>query len=80
MIKILIYDKYQKEYYEVIPVKKIEEKIEELKAGIKRDLINRTKVADDSWKLAIDRSRHQKSEIIRVLQQLIKENCEESEE
>lgn len=65
---MLIYDKYQKEYYEVIPVKKIEEKIEELESHHKVYYEAR----EYEISARIDFAK-------RVLQQLIKENCEEEE-
>lgn len=49
----------------------IEEKIEELNEGIKRDMINYDKVKDESWKMAIHRSITQKIETKKVLQQLL---------
>ena len=49
----------------------IEDKIEELNEGIKRDMINYDKVKDESWKMAIHRSMTQKIETKKVLQQLL---------
>lgn len=51
----------------------IEEKIEELNEGIKRDMINYDKVKDESWKMAIHRSITQKIETKKVLQELLEE-------
>lgn len=74
MIKILIYNKYQKEYYEVIPVKKIEEKIEELdnkeKSIYKLEWLGNNEI----FELKIIQENKN------ILQQLIKENCESEEE
>lgn len=62
---MLIYDEINKEYYNVIPVKKVEEKIEEYKH---KDFIA-TQVVMKRDKEAL--------KIVEVLQQLIKENTEE---
>lgn len=62
---MLIYDKNTNEYYEVIPVKKIKEKIEELEKNhrIYYDL------REYEIAVRLDVAK-------RVLQQLIEENCE----
>lgn len=54
-----------------IPKSKVEVVIEGLKEGIKRDMINYDKEADESWKLAIHRSMAQKIETKKVLQSLL---------
>ncbi|MCI8362253.1 MAG: hypothetical protein HFJ41_03845 [Clostridia bacterium] len=49
----------------------IEEKIEELNKGIKRDMENHNKVKAESWKIAIHRSMTQKIETKKVLHELL---------
>lgn len=63
-----IWDDYKKEYYEVIPVKKIEEKIKEL------EYAHNIYFEEREYEISarIDYAK-------RVLQQLIKENCEVEE-
>lgn len=63
---MLIYDSYTEDYYEVIPVKKIEEKIEELKE-------------DEEFYREQNRIYEYYGRI-NILQQLIKENTEGDEE
>ena len=57
-----------------IPKKKIEDKIEELNEGIKRDMKNYDKVKEESWKKAIHHSITQKNESKKILQELLEEN------
>lgn len=62
---MMMYDKYTESYYEVIPVKKIKEKIEELDNKINKGKLKR-KYEYTAISYSID-----------TLQQLIKENSEE---
>lgn len=57
--------------FENIPRKKIEDKIEELNEGIKRDIENYDKIKDESWKKAIHHSITQKNESKKILQELL---------
>lgn len=68
---MLIYDVIKEEYDEVIPRKKIEEKIEEYQNNMKlyeNEVINTFN------------ENNIRQEVITVLQQLIKENCEDKDE
>lgn len=67
---MLIYDKYTGEYYNVIPVKKIEEKIEEF--SLKNlTICYASRSNGKTFQQAV------RTEVINILQQLIKENTEE---
>lgn len=66
---MLIYDKYNNDYYEAIPVKKIEEKIEELR---------RIKENENWYEIPVSIGEYLEEQI-ELLQQLIKENCEVEE-
>lgn len=79
---MLIYDKYTNEYYEVIPVKKVEEKIDEIEKEI--DKIEKEIQKElNSEDICREYIRDKRREIglanrdITILQQLIKENSEE---
>lgn len=67
---MLIYDKYTEEYYNVIPVKKVKEKIKELNKHEKEELKGLKGQDRYSVKQEYMFARG-------VLQQLIKENIEE---